>query len=103
MRIARMSVVAVALLMAVGLCFAADAMKMNGTVKSVNIEKSTVTVVEGGKNFTFAVNADTKITAGDAARTIADIKADLKVEVEYTVAGEARTATAIKILATETK
>jgi hypothetical protein len=100
-RMGRMLVVAVALLVAVGLTFAAgEALKAMGKVKEVSAEKLVLTVGKeaAAKDMTFAVTKETKVTEGDAAKTIADVKVGAHVSVEYTVAGEKLTATAIKVM-----
>ncbi len=71
-----------------------------GTVQKVDVEKKTVTVdFAPMRPLTFDVNADTKITEGDAVKTLVDIKVGAKVEVTYTKTDtEKRLASAIKIL-----
>ena len=72
-----------------------------GTVTAVDVEKKTVTVdLSPMRPLTFDVNADTKITQGDAVKTLADVKVGARVEVTYSKTGdEKRLASAIKILA----
>jgi hypothetical protein len=98
-RIGRLAIVAVALLVAVGLCFAADATKVMGKVKAVGTDTLTVTVgkEDAAKDMTFAVTKDTKITLGEETKTLADVKVGAHVAVEYTAVGDKLTATAIKI------
>ncbi len=55
-----------------------------GTVQKIDVEAKTVTVKVGDAVLTVKVTNDTKIVQGDAAKTLADVKADAKVTVEYT-------------------
>ena len=105
MRIGRMLVVAVALLVAVGVTFAAaETMKVTGAVKSVDVEKSTLVVAvakaAGAEptNMTFTVTKETRVSEGDAAKTLADLKAGLRVTVEYTATDAALTATSVTVV-----
>lgn len=90
------------MLVAVAIVYAADAMKATGTVKSVDVEKSSlvVTVKREGteKDMTFAVTKDTKIMQGETAKTLADVKAGNEVKVMYIATDEKLTATMIHIM-----
>lgn len=56
----------------------------SGTVTKVDVEGKTVTVSIGSAPaLSFTVTDDTKIVEGDAAKTLADVKVDAKVTVEY--------------------
>ena len=66
-----------------------------GSVTKVDLEAKTVTV-QSATLLTYAVTADTKIVQGDAVKTLADIKVDAKVTVEYYRKGDAMR-TAVKI------
>jgi Cu/Ag efflux protein CusF len=80
----------------------AEAQTKTGTVTKVDVEGKKVTVMVA-RELTFTVTADTKITQGDKAVTLADIKVGAKVEVAYEKKGEDRVASAIKITAAAEK
>jgi Cu/Ag efflux protein CusF len=71
-----------------------------GIVKKVDLEAKQI-IVMVKRELTFAVTDATKIVQGDAAKKLADIKVDAKVSVEYTRAGDTRTAVKITILPAE--
>jgi hypothetical protein len=68
-----------------------------GIVKKVDADAKQV-VVMVARELTFTVTDATKIVQGDEAKKITDIKVEAKVTVEYTRAGDTRTATKIVIL-----
>lgn len=71
-----------ALGLVVGLAIAADELqKAEGVVKSAGGGSVVVTV--GGKDLTFGLDDKTKVTQGDKACALADIKPGLKVGVGY--------------------
>lgn len=75
----------------------ADAQTKSGTVTKVDLDGKKVTVMVT-RELTFTITADTKITEGDAAKTLGDIKIGAKVEVTYEKKGDDRVASAIKIV-----
>jgi Cu/Ag efflux protein CusF len=68
-----------------------------GIVRKVDADAKQI-VVMVARELTFTVNDATKITQGDAARKLTDIKVDDKVSVTYTRKEDVRTATVILIL-----
>jgi len=68
-----------------------------GVVKKVDLDAKQI-VVMVKRELTFAVTDDTKIVQGDEAKKLADIKVDARVSVEYSRAGDVRTAVKITIL-----
>ena len=112
MRLGKVLVVAVALLVAVGVSFAAgEAKTAKGAVKSITADTLVITVAKHGEteahDLTFTVTKDTTVVEGDAAKTIADVKVAGHVTVEFTVATvdakEVRTALKISIHKEATK
>ena len=69
-----------------------------GIVKKVDAAAKQI-VVMVTRELTFTVTDTTKIVQGDAAKTLADIKVDAKVTVDYSRDGDTRTAKKIVILA----
>ncbi len=69
----------------------------SGTVQKVDLEAKTITVDFGPRPLTLKVTDTTKIVQGDAAKTLADIKAGAKVTVVYHKDGESRVADKITI------
>ena len=109
LRIVSLLGVVVALLVVAGLTYAAaagvaeetQALKAMGQVKSCEAGKLVVSVRKEGAeavDTTFTVNDQTKVAEGDAVKTVADLKAGQHVVVTYTVAGETKTATMVKIM-----
>ena len=102
MRSGKLLVVAVALLVAVSLTFAApEAKTAKGVVKSVTADTLVLTVKHGdaeAKDLSFTLP---KVVEGDVAKTIADVKVAGHVAVEFTVATvegkEVRTAVKITL------
>ena len=88
--------VAVALVVAVGLVYAVAATSATGTVKTVDVEKGTLVVTVENADVNLVINNETKVTEGDAAKTLADVKVGLKVTVSY--AGEKNTVVSIAIV-----
>lgn len=68
-----------------------------GTVKKVDTSAKQV-VVMVTRELTFSVTESTKIVQGDESKTLADIRVEAKVTVEYTREGDTRTAKKIVIL-----
>ncbi len=73
-----------------------------GVVKKVDLTGKKI-VVMVARELTFTVTENTKIHQGGKAKALDDIKVGANVKVEYTRAGDIRTATDIAILATEKK
>jgi Cu/Ag efflux protein CusF len=67
-----------------------------GTVKKVDVAAKTVTVM-AARELTFTVTDATKIVEADAPKSLADIKEGVTVTVEYTRAGDVRTAVRIVV------
>ena len=73
-----------------------------GVVRKVDLAGKKI-VVMVARELTFTVTENTKIHQGGKAKALDDIKVGANVKVEYTRAGDIRTATDIAILATEKK
>ena len=91
-----LGVVVALLLVAAVVCAAeaAVATKVVGTVKAVDVEKNTLTVTTEKGDVTVTTTKETKVTEGDAAKTLADVKVGAKVAVTV---GEKNVATAVSI------
>ena len=71
-----------------------------GIVKKVDADAKQI-VVMVKRELTFTITDATQIVQGDEAKKLADIKVDAKVTVDYTRAGDTRTAKKITILPAE--
>ena len=74
---------ALACVLAMGLCLYAQDGGKAGTVQKVDVEGKKITVDFGPRPLTLTVTENTKIVQGEAAKTLADIKVGAKVTVQY--------------------
>ncbi len=73
--------------------------KFNGEVKNVDAMAKSIAVVQGKVEKSFVATADTKITKGKEALKFEDLKAGMKVAVEYKKDGDKLIAASIKAAA----
>jgi len=75
----------------------AKAEKFPGEIKSVDATVKRIVVAKGKEEKTFAIDDKTKIIKGKEALKLEDLKAGMKVIVEYKKDGDKNIATAIKL------